>query len=67
MIVLYVSVHLWNQQNNKPHQKKFVVYVAPTKALVNQMRVEVYARYGDIVGIFTRDYKKRVDDATVSQ
>lgn len=42
-----------------------VVYVAPTKALVNQVSAEVYARWKDaplpaghsISGIFTRDYR----------
>lgn len=42
-----------------------VVYVAPTKALVNQIHATVYARFKNInlpdgkavVGVFTRDYK----------
>ncbi len=42
-----------------------VVYVAPTKALVNQVSAEVYARFSrvptkdgqSVVGVFTRDYR----------
>lgn len=43
-----------------------VVYVAPTKALVNQVEATVYSRFKNVklrngqhlVGVFTRDYKK---------
>eukprot|EP01128_Nolandella_sp_AFSM9_P007051 TRINITY_DN3766_c0_g1_i2.p1 TRINITY_DN3766_c0_g1~~TRINITY_DN3766_c0_g1_i2.p1 ORF type:complete len:1338 (-),score=435.58 TRINITY_DN3766_c0_g1_i2:267-3875(-) len=34
-----------------------VVYVAPTKALVNQVAAEVYARFGSVFGVYTQDYR----------
>ncbi|PRP77679.1 hypothetical protein PROFUN_00540 [Planoprotostelium fungivorum] len=50
-----------------------VVFVAPTKALVNQMEAEVSARFSKtyrstgkfLCGVFTRDYKKNLDNCQV--
>ncbi|GJQ71104.1 putative ATP-dependent RNA helicase [Trypoxylus dichotomus] len=49
----------------KESEDGIVVYVAPTKALVNQVEATVYSRFKDtklragkaIVGVFTRDYR----------
>jgi hypothetical protein len=35
--------------------RKKVVFVVPTKALVNQIRADIYNRYGRIYAVFTRD------------
>lgn len=51
-----------------------VVYVAPTKALVNQVAATVYARFKDtkmpngmsVYGVFTRDYKTYPTNSQVS-
>ncbi|CAF0759137.1 unnamed protein product [Adineta steineri] len=33
------------------------VYVAPTKALVNQVAATIYSKFGTVFGIFTRDFR----------
>ena len=50
-----------------------VIYVAPTKALVNQVAATVYARFGSkqlppgraVYGVFTRDYRHSVFNSQV--
>ncbi|CAG0903899.1 unnamed protein product, partial [Darwinula stevensoni] len=50
-----------------------VVYVAPTKALVNQVAATVYARFNQkvmpagkaVLGVFTRDYRENVLNSQV--
>jgi len=49
-----------------------VVYVAPTKALVNQVEAEVSARFSknytngnSVVGVFTRDYRKNIRNCQI--
>jgi len=50
-----------------------VVFVAPTKALVNQMEAEVSARFSKtyrnpgkfLCGVYTRDFKKNLDNCQV--
>eukprot|EP01104_Vermistella_antarctica_P014605 TRINITY_DN4629_c2_g1_i1.p1 TRINITY_DN4629_c2_g1~~TRINITY_DN4629_c2_g1_i1.p1 ORF type:complete len:1448 (-),score=491.24 TRINITY_DN4629_c2_g1_i1:94-4437(-) len=42
-----------------------VVYVSPTKALVNQVSAEVYRRFGNVIGVFTTDYSEKVDECEV--
>eukprot|EP01094_Clydonella_sp_ATCC50884_P008156 TRINITY_DN1745_c0_g2_i2.p1 TRINITY_DN1745_c0_g2~~TRINITY_DN1745_c0_g2_i2.p1 ORF type:complete len:1860 (+),score=903.65 TRINITY_DN1745_c0_g2_i2:199-5778(+) len=42
-----------------------VVYICPTKALVNQVAAEVYHRYGAVVGVLTRDYAQSINNCQV--
>lgn len=50
-----------------------VIYVAPTKALVNQMLAGVYARFKNVelaknkqlIGVFTRDHQENVFNSRV--
>ncbi|CAF0782411.1 unnamed protein product [Didymodactylos carnosus] len=41
------------------------VYIAPTKALVNQVAATVYSRFGAVFGIFTRDYRMNMDTCRI--
>ncbi|KAJ3323910.1 putative ATP-dependent RNA helicase ddx60 [Boothiomyces sp. JEL0866] len=45
--------------------KKKIVFVVPTKALVNQIRADIYNRYGRIYAVFTRD--ERSDNCMTAQ
>ncbi|KAJ3261366.1 putative ATP-dependent RNA helicase ddx60 [Boothiomyces macroporosus] len=45
--------------------KKKIVFVVPTKALVNQIRADIYNRYGRIYAVFTRD--ERNDNCMTAQ
>jgi superfamily II RNA helicase len=50
-----------------------IVYIAPTKALVNQVDAEISARFSkqyakgrnNISGVFTRDYRKNIYDCQI--
>ena len=50
-----------------------VVYVSPTKALVNQVGATIYGRFGHkscppgrtVCGVYTRDYRQNVDSCQV--
>ena len=47
-----------NLRRKSGEAKAFVVYVSPTKALVNQVAAEVYGKYQKaLVGVFTRDFR----------
>jgi len=46
--------------------KRRIVYVCPTKALVQQAAAEVYAKYGDVFGIFTQDYDHKILESEVT-
>jgi hypothetical protein len=37
-----------------------VIYVAPNKALVNQVSGDIYRRFGDVFGVLTSDWQYRV-------
>lgn len=50
-------VHSWNEQNPSSRARKMLVYVSPTKALVNQVAGEVYKRLGKTPAIFTREQR----------
>lgn len=58
----------------KESEDGIVVYVSPTKALVNQVAATVYARFKDtpmpdgmsVYGIFTRDYRTNALNSQVS-
>ncbi|CAF1144509.1 unnamed protein product [Rotaria sordida] len=49
--------------NNYPNG--ICVYVAPTKALVNQVAATVYSKFGAIFGLFTRDYRVNMDKCRI--
>ena len=40
--------------------RRCVVYVAPNKALVNQVSGDIYRRFGDVFGVMTSDWQYRV-------
>lgn len=42
-----------------------VVFLAPTKALVNQVAAQVYKDFGNVYGIFTRDYRHNALESRV--
>ena len=39
---------------------RVIVYVAPNKALVNQVSGDIYRRFGDVFGVMTSDWQYRV-------
>ncbi|CAF0844753.1 unnamed protein product [Didymodactylos carnosus] len=41
------------------------VYVAPTKALVNQVSATIYSKFGAVFGVFTRDYRTNVENSRI--
>ena len=53
------------QSKGKRNVRGVVVYVSPTKALVNQVAAEVYQRYGPVVGTYTREYSHNVASCQV--
>eukprot|EP01026_Neomeris_dumetosa_P011862 TRINITY_DN14200_c0_g1_i5.p1 TRINITY_DN14200_c0_g1~~TRINITY_DN14200_c0_g1_i5.p1 ORF type:complete len:1194 (-),score=179.09 TRINITY_DN14200_c0_g1_i5:43-3165(-) len=68
----FVSYHCMKQilDDNKKIDKKSskygrVVFVMPTKALVNQTAADVYRRYGQVFAVFTRD--TRDEDVMTAQ
>ena len=40
--------------------RRVIVYVAPNKALVNQVSGDIYRRFGDVFGVMTSDWQYRV-------
>jgi len=42
-----------------------VVFLAPTKALVNQVAAQVYKDFGNVYGIFTHDYRYNALESSV--
>merc|ERR1719499_2058020 len=55
-----------NKKRKAKKDKHRVVYVCPTKALVQQAAAEVYSKYGDVFGIFTSDYDHKVLESEVT-
>ncbi|KAK9832186.1 hypothetical protein WJX74_002273 [Apatococcus lobatus] len=45
--------------------KGLCIFVAPTKALVNQVQAQVYADFKIVAGVFTRDFRSHVMDSRV--
>ncbi|CAF0985074.1 unnamed protein product [Adineta steineri] len=41
------------------------VYVAPTKALVNQVAATIYSKFGTVFGIFTRDFRMNMETCRI--
>jgi len=48
-----------NKTIERTKDRGVVVYVAPNKALVNQVSADVYQRYGSVFGIATDDYQDK--------
>ncbi|CAF0733868.1 unnamed protein product [Adineta steineri] len=40
-------------------------YIAPTKALVNQVAATIHSKFGPVFGIFTRDYRVNMDSCRI--
>ncbi|KAK9808714.1 hypothetical protein WJX72_002409 [[Myrmecia] bisecta] len=54
----FISVYCMETVLKGPVKDGILVFVAPTKALVNQVAAQVYKDFGDGVhGVFTRDYR----------
>lgn len=47
---------LANNKSKSAKDREYVVFVSPTKALVNQVAADVYRTYGPVFGILTREY-----------
>mmetsp|Transcript_10845 Transcript_10845/g.19822 ORF Transcript_10845/g.19822 Transcript_10845/m.19822 type:complete len:1849 (-) Transcript_10845:249-5795(-) len=54
-----------NKTIKRSTDRSIIVYVSPTKALVNQVAADVYARYGAVFGVMTRDYSRKLKDCEV--
>eukprot|EP01105_Mastigella_eilhardi_P012433 TRINITY_DN2848_c0_g1_i2.p1 TRINITY_DN2848_c0_g1~~TRINITY_DN2848_c0_g1_i2.p1 ORF type:complete len:1783 (-),score=388.42 TRINITY_DN2848_c0_g1_i2:58-5316(-) len=63
--ISYYAMQRTYEANRSSNRKQLVVYVAPTKALVQQVAAETSNQLGCEVGIFTRDYRKSVDTCDV--
>eukprot|EP01080_Neovahlkampfia_damariscottae_P008183 gene8183-11_t len=46
-------------------QKKLIVMVAPTKALVSQISADIYSKYGMVFGTFTRESRENMEHCTI--
>jgi superfamily II RNA helicase len=67
-ICLYTLQRMLDLRAKSPQRQKLVVYVAPTKALANQVAADFYNRCKSRsmkVGIFTRDYRFNEMDCDV--
>ena len=49
-----------NAAASRSRDRGQVVYVAPNKALVNQVSGDIYRRFGDVFGVLTSDWQYRV-------
>ncbi|CAF0753138.1 unnamed protein product [Rotaria sordida] len=58
----YAMKHVLENEDNP---NGICVYVAPTKALVNQVAATIYSKFGPIFGLFTRDYRVKVDECRI--
>ncbi|UJR11193.1 hypothetical protein I4U23_015374 [Adineta vaga] len=58
----YASYYAMNKVlKDNQDQYGICVYIAPTKALVNQVAATIHSKFGPIFGIFTRDYRINMD------
>ncbi|CAF4111338.1 unnamed protein product [Adineta steineri] len=48
-------------KKNKYGPNAICVYVAPTKALVNQVAATIQSKIGPVFGVFTRDFRENID------
>eukprot|EP01117_Protostelium_nocturnum_P008579 TRINITY_DN3080_c0_g1_i1.p1 TRINITY_DN3080_c0_g1~~TRINITY_DN3080_c0_g1_i1.p1 ORF type:complete len:1199 (+),score=227.85 TRINITY_DN3080_c0_g1_i1:3206-6802(+) len=57
----------------KMDDQSVLIYVSPTKALVNQIEADIYSRFNkrykntlqQMYGVFTRDYRKNMDNCQI--
>ena len=49
-----------NAATLRTKDRRQIVYVAPNKALVNQVSGDIYRRFGDVFGVMTSDWQYRV-------
>jgi hypothetical protein len=49
-----------NKQIERSKERGIIVYVCPTKALINQVVGDIYKRYGPVFGQLTLDYNQKV-------
>jgi len=54
-----------NKTIKRSIDRSIIVYVAPTKALVNQVSAALYARYGKVFGVMTLGYSVRLEECKV--
>ncbi|CAM4769547.1 unnamed protein product [Rotaria magnacalcarata] len=62
----YASYYAMNKvikDQNDPNG--ICVYIAPTKALVNQVAATIYSKFGPIFGIFTRDFRRNMNECRI--
>jgi len=51
--------------NDKFGRNGVCIYVAPTKALVNQVAATIYSKFDPVFGVFTRDFRERVETCKI--
>ncbi|CAF1179344.1 unnamed protein product [Adineta steineri] len=62
----YASYYAMNSVLKKKYGGDGIcVYVAPSKALVNQVAATILSKFGPVFGIFTRDFRENVDDCKI--
>ncbi|CAF1056751.1 unnamed protein product [Adineta ricciae] len=62
----YASYYAMNKVlKDEKDQHGLCVYIAPTKALVNQVAATIHSKFGPVFGIFTRDYRVNMDSCRI--
>mmetsp|Transcript_4786 Transcript_4786/g.11350 ORF Transcript_4786/g.11350 Transcript_4786/m.11350 type:complete len:1865 (-) Transcript_4786:396-5990(-) len=54
-----------NKTIKRSTDRSIIVYVSPTRALVNQVAADVYARYGEVFGVYTKKYSRKLKECEV--
>jgi len=55
-----------NRSILRTKDRRRIIYVCPTKSLVQQAAAEIYAKYGDVFGIYTEDYNRKILESEVT-
>ncbi|CAF4706532.1 unnamed protein product [Rotaria sp. Silwood1] len=62
----YASYYAMNKVlKDRDNPNGICVYIAPTKALVNQVAATIHNKFGPVYGIFTRDYRSNIDGCRI--
>ncbi|CAF2796627.1 unnamed protein product [Rotaria sp. Silwood2] len=62
----YASYYAMNKVlKDRDDPNGICVYIAPTKALVNQVAATIHYKFGAVFGIFTRDYRTNMDGCRI--
>ncbi|CAF4617941.1 unnamed protein product, partial [Rotaria sp. Silwood1] len=62
----YASYYAMNKVlKDRDDSNGICVYVAPTKALVNQVAATIHYKFGPVFGIFTRDYRTNMEGCRI--